>query len=142
LTLHESYCLPILTYVSAVVSFSLKQLRDLNVCWNSVDRTVLGFNLWEIVRRFINGLGRLNLISLLNIARVKFYHHFGASDNSTLHELLWYYFADHFNKDRCLNDLFFKKNTAVHFYPRESFREGLWNHRRTFVCPSVCLLPR
>ena len=28
------------------------------------------------------------------------------------------------------------------FYPRESFREGLWNHRRTFVCLSVCLLPR
>jgi len=23
-------------------------------------------------------------------------------------------------------------------YPRESFREGLWNHRRTFVCLSVC----
>ena len=25
------------------------------------------------------------------------------------------------------------------YYPRESFREGLWNHRRTFVCPDVCL---
>ena len=24
-------------------------------------------------------------------------------------------------------------------YPRESFREGLCNHRRTFVCPAVCL---
>ena len=30
----------------------------------------------------------------------------------------------------------------TNFYPRESFREGLWNHRRTFVCLSVCLLPR
>ena len=27
-------------------------------------------------------------------------------------------------------------------YPRESFREGLWNHQRKFVCLSVCLLPR
>jgi len=25
------------------------------------------------------------------------------------------------------------------YYPRESFREGLCNHRRWFVCPSVCL---
>ena len=25
------------------------------------------------------------------------------------------------------------------FYPRESFREGLCNHRRTFVCLFVCL---
>ena len=33
--------------------------------------------------------------------------------------------------------------TSAHvFYPRESFREGLWNHRRTFVCLFVCLLPR
>ena len=24
-------------------------------------------------------------------------------------------------------------------YPRESFREGLCNHRRLFVCLSVCL---
>ena len=24
-------------------------------------------------------------------------------------------------------------------YPRESFRQGLWNHPRTFVCLSVCL---
>jgi len=35
---------------------------------------------------------------------------------------------------------------SVNYYPRESFREGLWNHRRTFVCLfvglSVCLLPR
>ena len=32
------------------------------------------------------------------------------------------------------------------YYPRESFREGLSNHRRWFVCLSVCLfvclLPR
>jgi len=25
------------------------------------------------------------------------------------------------------------------YYPRESFREGLCNHRRWFVCLSVCL---
>jgi len=30
-------------------------------------------------------------------------------------------------------------NNYQSFYPRESFREGLWNHRRTFVCLSVCL---
>ena len=27
---------------------------------------------------------------------------------------------------------------AIVHYPRESFREGLWNHRRTFVCLLVC----
>jgi len=67
-------------YASAAVSFSLKQLHDLNVCWNSVYQTVFGFNHWESVRSFINGLGRLNLINLLNIARVEFYHHLAVSD--------------------------------------------------------------
>ena len=27
-------------------------------------------------------------------------------------------------------------------YPRESFREGLWNHRRTFVCLSVTTITK
>jgi len=43
-----------------------------------------GFNRWESVRSFVNGLGRLNLINLLNTACVKFYHHLAVSDNSSL----------------------------------------------------------
>ena len=35
-----------------------------------------------------------------------------------------------------------EKTLVSPYYPRESFREGLWNHRRTFVCLFVCLLPR
>ena len=27
-------------------------------------------------------------------------------------------------------------------YPRESFREGLWNHRRTFVCLSITTITK
>ena len=76
--------MPILTYASAAVSFSLKQLHDLNVCRNLVYLTVFGFNRWESVRSFVNGLGRLNSINLLNTARVKFYHHLAVSDNSSL----------------------------------------------------------
>ena len=80
---------------------------------SAIAELLVGFNRWESVRSFID---RLNLINVLNIARVKFYHHLAVSDNSTLHELLWYYFADHFKKDRCLNDLFFNRNTALHSY--------------------------
>ena len=71
--------------------------------------------LWDFPS-FVNGLGRLNLINLLKVARVKLYHHLAVSDNSTLHELLRYYFADHFKKDHCLNDLFLNRNTALHSY--------------------------
>ena len=35
---------------------------------------------------------------------------------------------------------FLKRQWLCHiYYPRESFREGLWNHRHAFVCLSVCL---
>jgi len=38
---------------------------------------------------------------------------------------------------------FLKRQWLCHtYYPRESFREGLWNHRRAFVCLSVCLSVR
>ena len=72
-----------------------------------------GFNRWESVRSFVNGLGRLNLINLLNTARVKFYHHLAVSTRIIM---VGYYFADHFKKDRCLNDLFLNRNTALHSY--------------------------
>jgi len=34
------------------------------------------------------------------------------------------------------------KSQLKFYYPRESFREGLCNHRSWFVCLSVSLLPR
>jgi len=61
LSLMESYCLPILTYAAAAVTYKTSQLDDLNSSWNSVYRKIFGFNRWESVRVFINGLGRLDL---------------------------------------------------------------------------------
>jgi len=53
LSLLESYCLPILTHVAAAVSFKVRQLAELNACWNSVYRRIFGFNRWESVKVFI-----------------------------------------------------------------------------------------
>ena len=43
----------------------------------------------------------------------------------------------------CFLKVYFVLFMCFVFYPRESFREGLCNHRRTFVClalcPDVCL---
>src|SRR5688572_3344356 len=61
LSLQESYCLPILTYASAVVKYTVRQEDELNACWNSVYRKLFGFNKWESVKGFICGLGRLDL---------------------------------------------------------------------------------
>ena len=57
LTLHESYCLPVLTYSMPATDLKSKQVSELNACWNSVFRKIFGFNKWESVRLFIHGMG-------------------------------------------------------------------------------------
>jgi len=62
LSLHESYCLPLLTYAAGAVSYNQGQVHDLNVCWNTVYRIVFNFNRWESVKSFIDGLGKLSVM--------------------------------------------------------------------------------
>ena len=64
LSLIESHCLPILTYATVAMKLSKIQINELNICWNSMYRRVFGFNKWESVRSFINGMGRLDFFHL------------------------------------------------------------------------------
>ena len=73
LSLVESYCLPLLTYACGALCYSQQQMHELNVCWNNVFRTIFFFNKWESVKSFICGLGRLNFVYLVKLARVKFF---------------------------------------------------------------------
>ena len=54
----------------------------------------------------------------------------------------WYRLTQVVLEKRPLNSCSSSSSSSGSCYPRESFREGLWNHRRTFVCLSVSLLPR
>ena len=58
LHLVESFCLPILSYATAALKLTMDQIKELNLCWNSVYRRIFGFQRWESVRVFIQGLGR------------------------------------------------------------------------------------
>ena len=60
LYLLESNCLPILTYAIPALGLNDNQLREMNVAWNSIYRTIFGFRVWESVTEFIAGLGKLN----------------------------------------------------------------------------------
>ena len=102
LNLQEAYCLPLLTYASPAIVLKVKQAAELNACWNSVFRRIFGFNKWESVRMFINGMGRLDLHHILLLRRDKFYRHLSASDcNSLLHDLYVIYCTDNFCLDSC-----------------------------------------
>ena len=73
LRLQELYSLPILTYCIAAFDLKVKQLAELNVCWNSVYRRLFGFHKWESVRGCISGLRRLDFVHLCQALKAKFY---------------------------------------------------------------------
>jgi hypothetical protein len=113
LTLHESYCLPLLTYASAALTLSTKQLNELNVCWNTVYRLIFKFHRWESVKCFICGLGRLDLIHIMQKIKVKFYHHLLTVTNKSLYNLLWTYYSDSCCSDHVLHCLFLSRSAAI-----------------------------
>ena len=79
-SLQESYCLPIL---------ALKQVDELNACWNSVFRRIFGFHKYESVKDFVCGLGRLDLRIVIRIRRVKFYCHVLGTNHRLLNDIFW-----------------------------------------------------
>ena len=100
LTLHESYCFPLLTYAAGAV-----QVHDLNMCWNTVYRIVFNFNRWESVKSFISGFGKLNVQYTLKVHPIKFYYHLLHVANSVLNDLFWLHFEDFYDKDDCLHHI-------------------------------------
>jgi len=102
LSLVESYCLPLLTYATGALAFTNKQLQELNVCWNTAYRTIFGFNKWESVKSFIYGLGRLNLLYIIKLYRIRFLHRLLSLNHTILYNLFFVYFTAHWRVDDCL----------------------------------------
>ena len=73
LFLCETYCLPLLLYGSICCNLNDTQLRELNVCWNTVVRRIFGFHRWESIREFLWGIGRLDFIHLRLYHLLKFH---------------------------------------------------------------------
>ena len=89
LSLIETYCMPLLTYGCNALTYSNKQINDLNVCLNNVYRTIFGFHRWESVKDFICGLGRLNFPYMHSLYRRKFFFHLLHCNCSILYDLLF-----------------------------------------------------
>jgi len=113
LALFESYCLPLLTFAVGAVTYSKQQVHDLNVCCNTMYRTVFNFNPWESAKGFTNGLGKLNLQYILKMCKVKFYYHLLYAANSLLLDLFWLHYGDCYSADDCLRYVFGPRYTAA-----------------------------
>ena len=82
----ESYCLPLLLYVSESSLFNDCIIQTFNCCWNSVYRKIFSYSRWESVKNVMCALNKLNVVYTVNLKRVLFVRKIssGALDNLTL----------------------------------------------------------
>ena len=85
------------------MKLSQAQVSNLNACWNSVYRRIFGFNRWESVRIFINGIGRLDFYHIRELLRLKFFSRGMVSKNVTLARAMKLFFcSDTFKHLSCV----------------------------------------
>ena len=51
----------------------VRQISELNVCWNMVIRKIFGYHKWESVRTVIDGLGKVDVTHLIQLRKITFY---------------------------------------------------------------------
>ena len=84
------YSSSILTYSIAALDLKVKQLAELNVCWNSVYRRLFWYDKWESVRGCINGLGRLEFfLHVCKLAKANYYLSIAKSGNNAIRDVFW-----------------------------------------------------
>ena len=101
--MNSAYALSILSYSTAAIKLSEKQIANLNACWNSIYRRIFHFNRWESVKLFICGLGNLDFRHLRLMLTLKFYLSLQICDNVTIRNTFNYFkHSNEFAKFACL----------------------------------------
>ena len=91
LKLQESYCLPVLSYASQVISVTKQQGKQLNAAWNAVYRRIFLFNRWESVKSFICGIGHLDFNHIVMLRKAKFLWKLSRSNNPLLSSIVHFW---------------------------------------------------
>ena len=117
LTLQESYSQSILMYAAQAITFTSKQVDEINACWNSVIRRLFGFGKFESVKAVLFGLGRLNIRHLILQRKVTFYRHM-FRNNETLHDIFCAFLLHNSRNDDVFKTVFLTVSDAV---------KGIWS---------------
>ena len=60
-------------YATPALLLKVRQISELNVCWNMVIRKIFGYHKWESVRTVIDVLGRVDVTHLIQLRKIAFY---------------------------------------------------------------------
>ena len=80
---HSNVCSSCLTSLHV----NVKQINELNVCWNMVFRRIFQYNKLESVRAVIDGCGRLDVKHLILLRRIQLYRRIFYTNDNVLHKL-------------------------------------------------------
>ena len=106
LSLQEAYSLSILMYAAPALHVNVKQINELNVCWNMVIRRIFQYNKWESVRAVIDGCGRLDVKHLILLCRIQFYRRIFYTNDNVLHKLFCTLLLSDCMYDNCMISVF------------------------------------
>jgi hypothetical protein len=113
LSLVESYCLPSLCMPMAFCICPSNKRMNLMFAWNNVFRTIFFFSKWESVASFTSGLGRLNFVALIKLARFKYFFHLMQINRSLLYDIIFVYYRERLDFDACLKLIFCSRSQAI-----------------------------
>ena len=81
-------CVPILTYASEAVSYSVRQTNSMTVALNDCIRRIFGYNRWESVRFLRLEMGYPSITDIFYRRKESFSNNIPLTGNSTLQALL------------------------------------------------------
>ena len=84
-------------------------MNELNAAWNAVYRRIFNFHIWESVKIFINGLGKLDLKHIIQWRHLKFLWKSKSSFNSVINDITFMY-----NLKNDTHSLLFKNKNFLH----------------------------
>jgi len=90
-----------------------RQVKELNVCWNSVIRRVFGYHKWESVSALLLSLERLNVRYLIMLCKVTFYRRLFYSPNAFIRNLFLSFLCSNHNEENMPKTVFSCRFAAI-----------------------------
>jgi len=92
---------------------TMKQISELGTCWISVLRKLFNYKKWESVKGALLGLGRLNILHLIMLQKIKFYKQMFLLPNSVLCNVFNFSLLHNYTNDNMLRTVFIPQCLAV-----------------------------
>jgi len=126
LFLMETFCFPLLSYASEALSYTKKQLTQLNVCWNRAYRKAFHMNDWDSVKGLQMLCGRLDFMHIYDERKLVFWCRISSLTNVVIQACY-----NNFSRTREFTSLAHKYDVIIGECAANSIREKMFTNFNT-----------